>query len=127
MESGVDFVAADMPEANRLTMHIIAAVAEYEREMISKRTQAALASAKVRGIRLGNPNPAQAAQKARSVRQAHVAAFHATVKPLVQTLHAEGKTLARIAEDLNTRNIATLNGGRWYATSVSNLLKRATA
>src|SRR6266404_4008447 len=49
MESGVDFVAADMPMTNKLTVHVLAAVAEHEREMISQRTKAALAAAKARG------------------------------------------------------------------------------
>src|SRR3954470_16957622 len=53
MESGVEFVAADFPQANRLTIHILAAVAEHEAEMVSKRTKAALAAAKARGQRLG--------------------------------------------------------------------------
>ena len=56
MESGVEFVAADMPTVNRLTVHILAAVAEEEARMISARTKAALAAAKARGVRLGNPN-----------------------------------------------------------------------
>ena len=55
MESGVDFVACDMPTANRLTIHILAAVAEHEREMISERTKAALASAKARGMAPSRP------------------------------------------------------------------------
>jgi len=55
MEGGVDFVAADMPSVNRLTVHVLAAVAEHEREMISQRTKAALAAVKARGTRLGNP------------------------------------------------------------------------
>ena len=53
MERRVDFVCCDMPEANRLTIHIIAAMAEHERRMISERTKAALAAAKARGVRLG--------------------------------------------------------------------------
>ncbi len=56
MESGVEFVAADMPTVNRLTVHILAAVAEEEARMISARTKAALTAAKARGVKLGNPH-----------------------------------------------------------------------
>jgi DNA invertase Pin-like site-specific DNA recombinase len=57
LESGVDFVAADMPHANRFTIHILAAVAEYEARLISERTRAAFAAAKARGRKFGGPNP----------------------------------------------------------------------
>jgi DNA invertase Pin-like site-specific DNA recombinase len=57
MDSGVDFVAADMPLANRFTVHILAAVAEYEARLISERTKAAFAAAKARGRKFGNPKP----------------------------------------------------------------------
>src|ERR1700756_1091436 len=60
MDSGVEFVAIDNPHANKLTVHILAAVAEHEREAISERTKAALAAAKARGKRLGTPDPAGA-------------------------------------------------------------------
>ena len=60
LESGVEFVAADMPFANKLTIHILGAVAEHEREAISARTKAALAAAKARGVKLGGPKLKQA-------------------------------------------------------------------
>ena len=70
MESGVDFVAVDMPQATRLTIHILAAVAEHEREMISTRTKAALAEAKRRGTRLGNPSLEEARARALAAHHA---------------------------------------------------------
>jgi DNA invertase Pin-like site-specific DNA recombinase len=86
MESGVDFVACDNPHATRLTIHILAAVAEHEREMISARTKAALAAAKARGVKLGNPNlkPGDrfAARSARRARSALADAHAADVQPI---------------------------------------------
>ena len=77
MESGVEFAAVDMPSANKLTVHILAAVAEHEREMISDRTKAALAAAKVRGVTLGRPD--RETRHMHKARSAKVAAFRATV------------------------------------------------
>lgn len=70
MENGTDFIACDMPTATRLTIHILAAVAEHEREMISKRTKAALVEAKRRGMKLGNPRIEQAQAVARTAAHA---------------------------------------------------------
>jgi len=131
MESGVEFVAADMPMANRLTVHVLAAVAEHEREMISQRTSAALAAAKARGAKLGNPNGARAL---RGLGNAHaVAAVKAgadarmsRILPVIEAIRGEGTTsLHRIAEELNRRGILTARGGQWYATTVKNLVDRA--
>jgi DNA invertase Pin-like site-specific DNA recombinase len=69
MESGEEFVAVDMPHASKFTIHILAAVAEHERELISKRTKAALAAAKARGVKLGGPDPLAALAKANSAKQ----------------------------------------------------------
>lgn len=123
MESRVDFVAVDMPEANRLTIHILAAVAEHEREMISKRTKAALQVAKARGVKLGNPNPAAASQEGTEAWQTKVAEHRATVSPLIKDLQKQGYTLRAIAKELNTRHVPTVRGGLWYATTVRNILK----
>jgi DNA invertase Pin-like site-specific DNA recombinase len=124
MESGVDFVAVDMPEANRLTIHILAVVAEHERDLISSRTKAALKAAKIRGVRLGNPNPLPAAKKAVQALKAQTAAYQVTVRPLVQQLQQEGYTLAALARELNRRGVPTARGGRWYATTVKNILQQ---
>lgn len=123
MESRVDFVAVDMPEANRLTIHILAAVAEYERDAISERTRAALAAAKQRGVKLGNPTPLAASQKAVAVHQERAREFRVKVKPIIHELHKQGLNLAGIAQELNRRAIPTARNAAWYATTVRNMLK----
>jgi DNA invertase Pin-like site-specific DNA recombinase len=120
MESKVDFIAVDMPTANRLTIHILAAVAEHEREMISKRTKAALAEAKRRGTRLGNPRIAEATARAAAAHRARRPAPE--VATLMTEWRANGKTLRAIAHDLNRLNIRPPRGRQWYASSVRNQL-----
>jgi DNA invertase Pin-like site-specific DNA recombinase len=122
MESGVEFVAVDMPQANRLTLHILAAVAEHEREMISARTKAALAAARARGRRLGNPRPDLPA--ARASYSAKAARNRANAAPLVERLRLEGLSLRAIAKELNERRIPTERGGPWHASSVRGVLTR---
>jgi DNA invertase Pin-like site-specific DNA recombinase len=122
MENGVDFVAVDMPEANRFTIHILAAIAEHEREMISQRTKAALAAAKVKGIRLGNPTPLPASLKAGTVWSAHTAKFRETARPLLLEIQAKGYSYNAIAKELSHRHVPTANGRQWYHKTVSKLL-----
>ena len=122
MDSGVDFTACDMPEANRLTLHILAAVAEHEREMTSKRTREALTAAKARGQRLGNPSPAPAAAQARAVAEAQLNTYRASVRPIIAELHGQGLNLSAIAREMNRRGIKTARGRQWEAQTVKNAL-----
>lgn len=123
MESGVDFRAVDMPEASRLTLHILAAVAEHEREMISARTKAALQAAKARGVRLGAPEPDYARAGAANVAVAD--RFASTHWPLVEDLLASGLSLRAVSRELNERRIKTRTGKAWSAVQVRNLAKWA--
>jgi DNA invertase Pin-like site-specific DNA recombinase len=128
MESGVEFVAADMPFANKLTIHILAAVAEHERETISERTKAALAAAKARGRRLGNPNPAYALKRMRAARKAQVERYTANVLPIIREVQAAGHTSCNaIAVQLSARKVATARGGRWTHVQVRQILNRASS
>jgi DNA invertase Pin-like site-specific DNA recombinase len=113
MESGIEFVAVDMPFANKLTIHILAAVAEHEREMISQRTKAALAAAKRRGKRLGNPNLRDAAKRGTAAVKANARRFAANVRPIIDEIIAAGATSHNaIAAKLNERMFARHGAGR---------------
>jgi len=116
MESEVEFVAVDMPTANRFTIHILAAVAEHEREMISKRTKDALAAAKARGTRLGNPRPLEALQLANAAKDYPKPAPE--VINIMQEKKKQGKGLREIARELNRLAIRTPRGKQWYAETV---------
>lgn len=127
MEAGIDFVACDMPHANRLTLHLMAAMAEHEAAAISARTIAALAAAKARGVRLGNPNGAaallagckDAAAASAASRRAAAADRAAAVMPLLNQLSAEGIATARAAAaELNRRGVPAPSGGIWYPQQV---------
>ncbi len=126
MESGVDFVAVDMPDANRLTVHILAAVAEHEREMISQRTKAALQAAKARGVKLGSPNPLKGSRLGADAQKAKADKFAANILPIIEQIQVTGiTTLPKIAAALNARGVKTARGGEWYPMTVRNILKRA--
>jgi len=92
MESGVEFVAVDNPHANKLTIHILAAVAEHEREAISERTKAALAAAKRRGVKLGGPRLADARRRSIAARGEIADVFAANVRPIIKEIQASGVT-----------------------------------
>lgn len=120
MEAKIDFVAVDMPTANRLTVQILAAVAEEEARAISARTKAALASAKARGVKLGSHGAILGAQNhAKATKTAQ------DLLPVLAELKAAGiATVRGIATALNSRGIPTPSGKRWHSTSVHRLLGR---
>lgn len=128
MESGVRFVAVDMPQANPLTLHVMAAFAQHEREAISQRTKAALAAAKARGTRLGNPTPAASLSKGKDTIRARANGFAEKMAPLIEKLRTEGaSSLRQIANTLNGHGFKTARGCDWTAAAVRNVLNRAGA
>jgi len=125
MDSGVEFVAVDNPHANKLTIHILAAVAEHEREAISERTKAALAAAKARGTRLGTPDPHGAVSRMLAARAARAEQFVSNVMPIVCDIQRAGHRSANaVAKQLNARKVPTARGGRWTHVQVQHLLAR---
>lgn len=129
MESGTEFEAVDFPQANRLTIHILAAVAENEAQAISQRTRAALAAAKARGIRLGGfrgrAGTCNDLAKARAVRTAEADRRASDLAPMIQAIRSDGMTsAAKIAAALNERGITAPRGGAWYAAQIRRVFSR---
>lgn len=130
LEAGVEIAAADMPEANRFLLHVMAAVAEHEAQAISDRTRMALAAAKARGVALGWAMPERAVEQRHAARKgaernARKADQHAAnVLPVIRQIAARGASLRQIADELNTRGIKTARGGLWYAATVRNVMAR---
>lgn len=131
MESGVEFVAADMPMANKFTVHILAAVAQHEREMISARTKAALQAAKARGVKLGSPKgisvevSRKGAVRSLSERQRKADEHAQRIYPVIKELQQEGLSLRGIAKRLSEEKELTPRGTtNWQAMTVKYVLDR---
>jgi DNA invertase Pin-like site-specific DNA recombinase len=128
-DSGVQFVAADLPEANTMTVGVMAVVAQHEREAISARTKAALAAAKRRGVELGGLRPGAA--NIRRYQRLGVEAAQAKAAERLQdvaddlrALSSEGLSLNAIARRLNEGDVRPPRGGTWTATAVRRALLR---
>jgi len=138
MESGVKFTAVDMPEANELTIHIMGAMAEHERKMISQRTKEGLKISKARGVKLGNPRIAEARaqrkagndmsmatavrMKASNERAVKVVRFIDMVK------EAGAVTLQQVANYLNNNTeIRTPMGAMWTRAAISRVVMKANS
>ena len=130
MESGVDFVACDMPHASRFEIHIRASLAEEERRLISERTRKALAAARARGVKLGNPDNLTPEAQRKGLERAQVARiaqadkFAQEVGDRIRELRGEGLSLRDIAQRLNQEHVLTARGKQWTATAVRNVLVR---
>lgn len=122
MDSGIEFVACDTPHASRLTIHVLAAVAEDEARRISERTKAALAAVKRRGVTLGNPSPEAAARRGNRSNVTRANDYSATVRPLAEKKRKAGWTLQQIAHHLTGVGIFTRTGKPWSTTAVMRLL-----
>jgi DNA invertase Pin-like site-specific DNA recombinase len=127
MAHRVPFVVAELgADVDPFILHLFAALAEKERAMISTRTKAALKAAKARGVKLGGPKLAQARKMALETIGAAADNHAANVLPIIREIRKAGATTLReIADALNARGVSTARGGRWHASSVSNVLQRA--
>jgi DNA invertase Pin-like site-specific DNA recombinase len=134
MESGVEFTAVDFPQANRLTVHILAAVAEHEAKAISTRTKDALAAAKARGKKLGGDRgnlPAVAKDGAKASVAARIAKANnrsSDLLPIIEELKTSGAvSLRQVAAGLNAKGIKTARGCEWNAMQVQRVVERMSA
>jgi DNA invertase Pin-like site-specific DNA recombinase len=118
MDGKVDFVCCDMPEATRLTIHVLAAVAEHEREMIAKRTRDGLAAAKARGVKLGGP----AFPAINAARQEAATSRAQAIAPVLAEL--AGISAHAAAAELNARGVPTATGAAWSAKTVIRVRQR---
>jgi DNA invertase Pin-like site-specific DNA recombinase len=121
IESGVEFVAADMPHANKTMLQIHAVMSEHERDQISARTKAALAAAKSRGVKLGNPENLVANIEE---RQEAADVFANKLRGMVDGMKARGLTQRAMVDELNGLGIRTAKGGEWGLIQLQRVIKR---
>ena len=123
MESGVEFVAADMPKANKVMLQMHAVMSEWERDQISERTKAALAAAKARGVILGVAGASNLKPNIES-RQAAADAFAGNLKTVLAGLATQGLSLRKQVAQLNLLGIKTTRGGDWSLVQLQRVLQR---
>ena len=121
MESKVQFVACDLPEANQLTLHVMAAFAEHEARRISERTRDALAAAKARGVVLGATGPANLKRHTQQ-RQDTAKAFNDRLKPVLDGLQSQGLSRRALVARLNDLGIKAPRGGAWSLGQVQRIV-----
>ena len=126
-DSGVKFLAVDMPDANHLTVGILAVIADHERQAISDRTKAALSALKARGVQLGRPDNLTAAARAKATdvirKNAYNHPQNKRAGAYALSMHQQGKSLSRIAQNLNEHGFTTRRGKQFHAMQVKRLIK----
>ncbi|XVJ46299.1 recombinase family protein [Pseudomonas sp. UBT] len=123
MESRAKFLACDMPEANELTIHIMAAFAEHEAKRISQRTKEALVAAKARGVVLGAAGAANLKPNM-ELRQQTATAFVERLRPLFDGMAVRGLSQRAMVAELNMIGIPTPKGGQWGLTQIQRTITR---
>lgn len=126
IETGVDFIAADMPHANKVMIQMHAVMREWERDQISERTRAALAAARARGVVLGATGPANLRRHV-AERQAAADALAARLQGLVAGFNARGLSQRAMVTELNLAGVRALQGGIWRLGQLQRLLSRLDA
>jgi DNA invertase Pin-like site-specific DNA recombinase len=125
MAQKIPFIVAELgPDVDPFMLHIYAAMAEKERAVISERTKAALAAAKARGVKLGNPRLAEARAPLMRANAEVAARQSALALPVIKPLFEQGLSLRAIARELTARGVPTARGGQWSAVQVSDILRR---
>lgn len=125
LETGVDFVAADMPNANKVMIQMYSVMAEWERDQISERTKAALAAAKARGVVLGATGPANL-KTCNEQRKQKANEFRDRLRPVLDGMTAQGLSLRAMVGHLNELGIKAPMGGAWSLGQVQRALKNTS-
>jgi DNA invertase Pin-like site-specific DNA recombinase len=128
-KSNIDFQVCDLPGCDSFTIHIYGALAQRERELIASRTKAGLAAAKARGVKLGTNNLKpelihEASARGVQVRRQNADTFAARVRPVIEAMLAQGRSLRAVAAELDVLGVQTARGGTWTATAVKNAIDR---
>lgn len=121
IETGVDFIAADMPNANKVMIQMHAVMSEWERDQISERTKAALAAAKARGVVLGATGPSNLKRHTQE-RQAAARAFNARLMPMLNGFISQGLSRRAMVEQLNALGVTAPRGGAWSLGQVQRVV-----
>lgn len=123
LETGCDFVAADMPQANKVMIQMHAVMSEWERDQISARTKAALAAAKARGVKLGTAGPANLKRNIDERIEA-ADAFAGKLSAVIQGFQAAGMSQRKMVAELNRIGIPAARGGEWTLIQLQRVIRR---